>query len=79
MFGQITATFSITESSIRIEDVFFSVAITMPFVAIELFSLRELNRGNSVRTFDPQTCCALGYRSQCVLNLHEFPTWGKDC
>lgn len=34
MLGQIVATFSITESSIRIDDVFFSVAITMPFVAI---------------------------------------------
>jgi len=33
MLGQIVATFSITESSIRIDEVFFSVAITIPFVA----------------------------------------------
>jgi len=79
MLGEITATFSITESSIRIEDVFFSVAITMPFVAIELFSLRKSKHAGSVRTFDPQTRCALSDRSQCVLNLHELPTWGEDC
>lgn len=33
MLGQITATLSTTESSMRIEEVFFSVAITMPFDA----------------------------------------------
>jgi len=31
-----------------------------------------------VRTFDPQTGCALGDRSQCMLNLDELPTWGED-
>ena len=40
MLGQIVATFSMTESSIRIDDVFFSVAITMPFVAIRKVSVR---------------------------------------
>jgi hypothetical protein len=33
MLGQIVATFSMTESSIRIDEVFFSVAMTIPFVA----------------------------------------------
>jgi hypothetical protein len=33
ILGQITATFSIIESSIRIEDDFFSVAITIPLDA----------------------------------------------
>ena len=33
MFGQIMATFSIMESSIRMEGDFFSVAMTMPLVA----------------------------------------------
>lgn len=32
-----------------------------------------------MRTFDPQTRCALGDRSQCVLNLDELPTRGEDC
>lgn len=31
-----------------------------------------------MRTFDPQTGCALGDRSQCMLNLDELPTWGED-
>ena len=35
MFGQITATRSIIESSTRMEDDFFSVAITIPFDADE--------------------------------------------
>lgn len=33
MFGHITATFSITESSMSMEDDFFSVAITIPLDA----------------------------------------------
>jgi hypothetical protein len=33
----------------------------------------------SVRTFDPQTRCALSDGSQCMLNLHELPTGREDC
>lgn len=35
MFGQTTATLSIMESSISIEGDFFSVAMTIPFEAVE--------------------------------------------
>jgi hypothetical protein len=39
MLGHITATFSSMESSIKIDDDFFSVAMTMPFDAVcEMFS-----------------------------------------
>ena len=33
MFGQMTATFSMTESSMRMDEDFFSVAMTMPLDA----------------------------------------------
>jgi hypothetical protein len=39
MFGQIEATFSMIESSTRIDAVFFSVAITTPFDASLFFSI----------------------------------------
>lgn len=41
IFGQMTATLSIIESSMRIEEDFFSVAITMPLEAFEEISARR--------------------------------------
>jgi len=42
IFGHITATLSSMESSIKIDDDFFSVAITMPFEANGGLSTRNL-------------------------------------
>ena len=45
MFGQMSETFSIAESSTRIEADFFSVAITIPFVAGGTDESGERSRG----------------------------------
>ena len=62
MFGQITATRSIIESSTRMEEDFFSVAITIPFEADERdreprsarFD-RVAGEAGRVRAFDTET------------------------
>lgn len=62
ILGHMTATFSSIESSIRIDDDFFSVAITMPLDAYGKDVVSRLNgRANQTEqhTFDTEACCSL--------------------
>lgn len=62
ILGHMTATFSSIESSIRIDDDFFSVAITMPLDAYGKDVVSRLNgRANQTEqhTFDTEACCPL--------------------
>src|ERR1700733_9035113 len=81
MLGHITATFSSIESSIRIDDDFFSVAMTIPFEATQNMSewpVRADTIGRYI-TLNTETCCPLRYCCQCMFDLHELPTGGEDC
>jgi hypothetical protein len=61
IFGHMTATFSSIESSIKIDDDFFSVAITIPLDAYGKDVERRFNRraNQSKHTFDTEACCPL--------------------
>jgi len=62
MLGHMTATFSSIESSIKIDDDFFSVAITIPLDALRDRRSGRFNRGANQRkqhTFDTEACCPL--------------------
>jgi hypothetical protein len=61
MLGHMTATFSSIESSIKIDDDFFSVAITIPLDAYGKDVESQLNRRANQRkhTFDTEACCPL--------------------
>ena len=54
MLGHTTATFSIIESSISMDDDFFSVAMTMPFDATE--NEERIGGYYYEDTFNPKTC-----------------------
>jgi len=76
ILGETTATRSIIESSTRIEEDFFSVAITIPFDADErsfqprfLQGQDETNRGH---TFDTQTSRPLRYGCQSMFDLDQL-------
>ena len=61
MLGHITATFSSIESSIRIDDDFFSVAMTIPLEATRNMS-EQLGRADAIEryiTLNTETCCPL--------------------
>lgn len=81
MLGQIVATFSIIEVSSKSEGAFFSVARTIPFVAV-VCQLRSMNRsqgrgparskmGNRL-TFDTQTGGSSSDGREGMFNLHEL-------
>lgn len=58
MLGQMTATFSMTASSMRIEDDLRSVAMTMPFEAVE-YAIARVSHNHThalqpVRTLDTE-------------------------
>lgn len=79
MFGHTTATFSIIESSMRIDEDFFSVAITMPFEAGTIsYEIVHFRVGVNY-TFNPQTCCPLRNGGEGMFDLDELSTRGEDC
>lgn len=69
IFGHTTATFSIMESSIKMEDDFFSVAMTMPLDAARGNQPAICNKGRQ-STFDTETRCSLRDSSQRVFDLN---------
>lgn len=78
IFGHTTATFSIMESSIRMEDDFFSVAMTIPLDAARQNQLVIWNESRQ-STFNAETRCALRDSSQRMFDLNEFTTWREYC
>ena len=59
----------------RIEDDFFSVAITMPFEATVSHSNQSILWEGMLQTFNAQTRCSLRDGGQGMFNLYKFPTW----
>jgi hypothetical protein len=62
ILGHMTATFSSIESSIKIDDDFFSVAITIPLDAYGKDVGSRFNKRVNQRkrhTFDTEACCSL--------------------
>lgn len=79
ILGQTTATFSIIESSIKIEDDFFSVAMTIPLEATEDDGPVICGKSKLIRTFNAKTRCSLRYRSKRMFDLNELATWREYC
>lgn len=78
MFGQMTETLSSIDSSMRMEEDFFSVAMTIPFDAVARQRAQALIHRGSVHTFDTQASGSLRYCGQCVLDLNELAARRED-
>jgi hypothetical protein len=69
IFGHMTATLSIIESSMRIEEDFFSVAITIPLEAFGDIRVMEGYDKMSC-TLDAEACGTACYRCEGMLDLN---------
>lgn len=80
MFGVMRETLEREFASISGEEDFFSVARTMPFVAvIRGFSLLNMGCGVGVGdTFDPETGYSLVYCVEGIFYLYQFAA-GREC